>query len=72
MAARRQVTNKLRDAYRSAAKHDKARILGEVMAMTGMGRSTVRRMLTGDVTRQGSALLPAHATQVRPGRPFRP
>lgn len=47
MAARRQVTNKLRDAYRGAAKHDKARILDEVMATTGMGRSTARRMLTG-------------------------
>lgn len=47
MAARRQVTNKLRDAYRSAAKHEKARILDKVMATTGMGRSSARRMLTG-------------------------
>lgn len=47
MAARRQVANKLRDAYRIATKADKARILDEVMAATGMGRSTARRMLTG-------------------------
>lgn len=47
IAARRQVTNKLREAYRSAAKHDKARILDLAMATTGMGRSTARRMLTG-------------------------
>jgi len=49
MAARRQVTNKLRDAYRKASKRDKARVLDEVMATTGMGRSTARRMLTGPV-----------------------
>ncbi len=49
MVARRQVTNKLRDAYRKASKRDKARILDEVMATTGMGRSTARRMLTGPV-----------------------
>jgi hypothetical protein len=47
MAARRQVTNKLRDAYRAASKRDKSRILGEVIATTGMGRSTARRMLSG-------------------------
>jgi len=47
MAARRQVTNKLRDAYRKASKTDKGRILEKVMATTGMGRSTARRMLTG-------------------------
>jgi predicted DNA-binding transcriptional regulator AlpA len=47
MAARRQVTNKLRDAYRRASKSDKGLILDEVMATTGMGRSTARRMLTG-------------------------
>ena len=41
MAARRQVTNKLRDAYRGAAKQAKVRILDAVMATTGMGRSTV-------------------------------
>lgn len=49
MAARRQVTNKLRDAYLKATKHDKARVLDEVIATTGMGRSTARRMLTGPV-----------------------
>lgn len=47
MAARRQVTNKLRTAYRRAGKTDKGRILDEVVATTGMGRSTARRMLTG-------------------------
>ena len=47
MAARRHVTNKLRAAYARAPKRDKARILDEVMATTGMGRSTARRMLTG-------------------------
>lgn len=47
MAARRQVTNKLRSAYAKAGKGDKGRILDEVMATTGMGRSTARRMLSG-------------------------
>lgn len=47
MAARRQVTNKLRSAYARASKRDKGLILAEVMATTGMGRSTARRMLTG-------------------------
>lgn len=47
MAARRQVTNKLRTAYARASKTDRGRILDEVMATTGMGRSTARRMLTG-------------------------
>jgi len=47
MAARRQVTNKLRRGYARASKRDKGRILAEVMATTGMGRSTARRMLTG-------------------------
>lgn len=47
MAARRHVTNKLRTAYRMASKTDKAGILDEVMATTGMGRSTARRMLSG-------------------------
>jgi len=46
MAARRHVTNKLRTAYRQASKTDRGRILDEVMATTGMGRSTARRMLT--------------------------
>jgi hypothetical protein len=49
MAARRHVTNKLRTAYARASRPDKAKILDEVMATTGMGRSTARRMLTGPV-----------------------
>ncbi len=57
MAARRHVTNKLRTAYRKASKAEKARILDEVVATTGMGRSTARRMLTGPA-------LPAPAEQV--------
>ena len=47
MAARRQVTNKLRVQYRKASKTDKGKILDRVVATTGMGRSTARRMLTG-------------------------
>lgn len=47
MAARRQVTNKLRDQYRRASKAQKGQILDRVVATTGMGRSTARRMLTG-------------------------
>lgn len=47
MAARRQVTNKLRTAYRKASRSERGQILDEVMATTGMGRSTARRMLTG-------------------------
>lgn len=47
MAARRQVTNKLRTQYGKALKVDKSKILDRVMATTGMGRSTARRMLTG-------------------------
>ena len=47
MAARRQVTNKLRGQYRKASKADKTKILDRVVATTGMGRSTARRMLTG-------------------------
>ncbi|HVX16577.1 MAG TPA: transposase family protein [Acidimicrobiales bacterium] len=47
MAARRQVTNKLRDAYRKGSKADRSQILDRVVATTGMGRSTARRMLTG-------------------------
>ena len=49
MAARRHVTNKLRTAYTRASKADKNRILDEVIATTGMARSTARRMLTGGV-----------------------
>jgi hypothetical protein len=56
MAARREVTNKLRTAYRKASKTDRGRIFDEVMETTGMGRSTARRMLTGqslpDLARQ--------------------
>lgn len=47
MAARRQVANKLRTQYRRASKADKSKILDRVVATTGMGRSTARRMLTG-------------------------
>lgn len=47
MAARRQVTNKLRTQYRKATKAERGRILDRVVATTGMGRSTARRMLTG-------------------------
>ncbi|CCK63279.1 Conserved protein of unknown function [Mycobacterium canettii CIPT 140070017] len=47
MAARRQVTSKLRTQYRKASKADKGKILDRVVATTGMGRSTARRMLTG-------------------------
>ena len=47
MAARRQVANKLRIQYRRASKADKSKILDRVVATTGMGRSTARRMLTG-------------------------
>ena len=47
MAARRQVTNKLRSQYVKACKADKTKILDRVVATTGMGRSTARRMLRG-------------------------
>ena len=47
LSARRHVTNKLRDAYRKASKTDKGRVLDEAQAATGMGRSTVRKHLTG-------------------------
>lgn len=47
MGARRPVTNKLRTLYRKASKADKSEILDRVVATTGMGRSTARRMLTG-------------------------
>src|SRR5512139_3903368 len=47
MASRRQVTNKLRGQYRRVSKVDKTAILDRVVATTGMGRSTARRMLTG-------------------------
>lgn len=64
MAARRQVTNKLRTQYRRASKADKSKILDRVVATTGMGRSTARRMLTGPK-------LPDPADQVD-GRALRP
>ncbi len=38
MAARRQVTNKLRTQYRKAPKGDKSKILDRVVGTTGMGR----------------------------------
>lgn len=47
MAARRQVTNKLRDAYRKASKADKGRVLDQVQETTGLARSSARRYLTG-------------------------
>lgn len=40
MAARRQVTNKLRDAYCKGSKAERGRILDRVAEATGMGRST--------------------------------
>ena len=51
LSARRQVTNKLRDAYGKASKTDKARILDEVQAATGVARSTARRLLSGGASR---------------------
>src|SRR5690606_16897432 len=47
LSARRQVINKLRDAYQRAAKTDKGSILDEVVATTGLARSSARRLLTG-------------------------
>ncbi len=47
MAARRQVTNKLRTAYQSGSKRERGGILDRVVATTGVGRSTARRLLTG-------------------------
>ncbi|MDR1078528.1 MAG: hypothetical protein LBL55_07705, partial [Propionibacteriaceae bacterium] len=47
MAARRQVTKRLRGAYARASKKDKGRILQEVMDTTGLARSSARRLLTG-------------------------
>lgn len=64
MAARRQVTNKLRGQYQKATKADKTKILDRVVDTTGMGRSTARRMLTGPK-------LPDPAEQVD-GRTLRP
>jgi hypothetical protein len=42
MAARRQVTNKLRDAYRKASKPERGLILDRVTATTGLARSSAR------------------------------
>jgi transposase InsO family protein len=64
MAARRQVTNKLRGQYHRASKADRGKILDRVVDTTGMGRSTARRMLTGP-------RLPDPAEQVD-GRTLRP
>lgn len=64
MAARRHVTNKLRTAYCRASKVDKARILDEVIATTGMGCSTARRALTGPVLPDPSEQIDAR--QLRP------
>ncbi len=47
MSARRQVTNKLREAYQGASKPDKGRILDEVQSTTGVARSSARRLLLG-------------------------
>ena len=47
LSARRQVTNKLRVAYQKAGKLDKGSILDEVIATTGLARSSARRLLTG-------------------------
>ena len=47
MAARRQVTNKLRDAYRRGSRAQRGPILDRVVETTGMGRSTARRLLSG-------------------------
>jgi hypothetical protein len=61
MAARRQVTNKLRGQYRKATKADRGRILDRVVATTGMGRSTARRMLTGPRLPEPAEQVDAHA-----------
>ncbi len=47
MAARRQVTTKLRIQYRRASKADKTSLLDRVVSTTSVGRSTAQRMLTG-------------------------
>jgi hypothetical protein len=45
--ARRQVTNKLRVAYREASKPDKGRVLDEVEATAGLAPSSARGLLLG-------------------------
>ena len=47
LSARRQVANKLRDAYGRTSKPDNARILDEVQAAIGAASSTARRLLSG-------------------------
>lgn len=47
MATRRQVANKLRPPDDKASKADKSKVLDQVLATNGMGRSTARRMLIG-------------------------
>lgn len=64
MAARRQVTNKLRTQYRKAVKAEKGKILDQVVETTGMGRSTARRMLAGP-----KQLAPAEQIDGRTSRP---
>ncbi|BDE17425.1 hypothetical protein Mkiyose1088_43850 [Mycobacterium kiyosense] len=64
MAARRQVTNKLRTQYRKASKAGKGEILDRVGGHHGDGPFDGRRMLTGP-------RLPDAAEQVD-GRRLRP
>lgn len=47
MAARRQVTNKLRTVCARASKRDKARILDAVLSTTGMGPLEFSEVLDG-------------------------
>jgi hypothetical protein len=73
MAARRQVTNKLRDAYCKGSKLERGRILDRVVEATGMGRSTARRMLGGarlvnPSTRSTSAVSSPGRTATTPAR----
>lgn len=65
MAARRQVTNKLRGQYRKASKADKGKILDRVVATTGMGRSTARRMLTGPALADPAAQVDGRTLRAR-------
>ncbi|MGY5318444.1 hypothetical protein ACXA45_04310 [Neomicrococcus lactis] len=57
ISARRHVTNKLRTANAKACKSNRGGILDEVMATTGIARSSAQRMLTGP-------MLPDSAEQV--------
>ncbi|WP_181023472.1 MULTISPECIES: integrase catalytic domain-containing protein [Mycobacteriaceae] len=65
MAARRQVTNKLRGQYRKASKADRGKILDRVVSTTGMGRSTARRMLTGPKLPDPAAQVDGRALRAR-------